>query len=69
MLRLTAFPPPVDHIEVNFSRVINGVISIWRDLNKQHALDIIWYSRTSVISQSITESITGRQCGHTISLY
>ena len=39
MLRLTAFLLPVDDVEVDFGWVANGPISIWRNLNEQHALD------------------------------
>lgn len=39
MLRLTAFLLPVDDKEVDFGRVRNVLISIWRDVKEQHVLD------------------------------
>lgn len=39
MLWLTAFLFPVDDKEVDFGWVRNGLVSIWRDLKKQHVLD------------------------------
>lgn len=39
VLRLTAFLLSVDDIEVDFGRVANLLVSIWRNLNKEHVLD------------------------------
>lgn len=39
MLRLAAFLLPIDDVEVDFSWLANGSVSIKRDFNKQHVLE------------------------------